>query len=147
MVKVIRYKASSPPHAAGSVVFARLRQCIHEGDMVSWIHLTEHPNSHLDQFNRFAQLTADSPYTLQLGRDCRICSFWVNKLVTLSKNTCTGLWKLQCNLGLKTLLQLLGVNQLYKWCVNIAVCAWNLLDHLKMISTLFIIRVKLEVNE
>jgi len=33
--------------------------------MVPWVHPTQHPKRHLDWFSRFAQLTAERPYTLQ----------------------------------------------------------------------------------
>ena len=48
------------------IAFARWRQCALPFTMLPWTHPNPHPKRHLDWFSRFAQLTAENPYTLQL---------------------------------------------------------------------------------
>ena len=66
MVKVIRQKAALPPHMDGSVVFVSWRQCAPNLTYVSLPPSRDHtPNGISIGSAVFAQLTAQSPYTLQ----------------------------------------------------------------------------------
>jgi len=77
VVKVIWHKTASPPQTDDSVVFARWRQCIHMGGYIGatwriWLNLcflrptrVHNPNCKSIGSAVSAQLTAESPYTLQ----------------------------------------------------------------------------------
>jgi len=62
VVKVIWHKTASAPQTDGLIVFARWRQCAHPCGRPTRVH---NPNGKPIGSAVFAQLTAESPYTLQ----------------------------------------------------------------------------------
>ena len=76
-VRVIWHKTASPPQTDGSVVFARWRQCAHMGGNIGatwwiwfnscflWPTRVHNPNGKSISLAVSAQLSAESPYTLQ----------------------------------------------------------------------------------
>jgi len=70
VTKLIWHKAASPPHMAGSIVFASWRQRAPPSNTwhASLAHPTPHPKRHLDRFGCFRTAHGKEPLYFTMGR-------------------------------------------------------------------------------